>query len=302
MRHLTQPEWSQGPPKGPSSRASSVRADGSPKSASSKRASVDGIPETSCEQHSSSGQDESNSSVNPKSKNSSEKSKKSPVSSVKNGFENRSRDSLELDSDYLNANLKKKRETNGKFGVIGVSELERLYRSASDLNFSAIRKPRSNSVEVELGSTVSSSVTTSTLGSVYSSNLNFPPRVTTPNKDSKVTDEPTHSKSACSTSSSFSSRRSSRSAVSAESDGSKNSISNRHRILSAHSSPITALGVSVSGLTIVSAEEGYPVGKVTAQSNLNLPAGMATTKALLYHRTCKPDFLCSWPSLNSYLK
>ena len=23
---------------------------------------------------------------------------------------------------------------------------------------------------------------------------------------------------------------------------------------------------------------------------------------LLYHRTCKPDFLCSWPSLNSYLK
>ena len=23
---------------------------------------------------------------------------------------------------------------------------------------------------------------------------------------------------------------------------------------------------------------------------------------LLYHRTCKRDFLCSWPSLNSYLK
>ena len=23
---------------------------------------------------------------------------------------------------------------------------------------------------------------------------------------------------------------------------------------------------------------------------------------LLYHRTCKPDFLCSWPSLNSHLK
>ena len=25
-------------------------------------------------------------------------------------------------------------------------------------------------------------------------------------------------------------------------------------------------------------------------------------QGLLYHRTCKPDFLCSWPSLNSYLK
>ena len=26
------------------------------------------------------------------------------------------------------------------------------------------------------------------------------------------------------------------------------------------------------------------------------------TQGLLYHRTCKPDFLCSWLSLNSYLK
>ena len=25
-------------------------------------------------------------------------------------------------------------------------------------------------------------------------------------------------------------------------------------------------------------------------------------QGLLYHRTCKSDFLCSWPSLNSYLK
>ena len=27
-----------------------------------------------------------------------------------------------------------------------------------------------------------------------------------------------------------------------------------------------------------------------------------TLQGLLFHRTCKPDFLCSWPSLNSYLK
>ena len=26
------------------------------------------------------------------------------------------------------------------------------------------------------------------------------------------------------------------------------------------------------------------------------------SQVLLYHRTCKRDFLCSWPSLNSYLK
>ena len=26
------------------------------------------------------------------------------------------------------------------------------------------------------------------------------------------------------------------------------------------------------------------------------------SQGLLYHRTCRSDFLCSWPSLNSYLK
>ena len=29
---------------------------------------------------------------------------------------------------------------------------------------------------------------------------------------------------------------------------------------------------------------------------------IALCQGLLYHRTCKRDFLCSWPSLNSYLK
>ena len=46
-------------------------------------------------------------------------------------------------------------------------------------------------------------------------------------------------------------------------------------------------------------------------SNLNLSKfntfkyGILYTRlsqGLLYHRTCKRDFLCSWPSLNSYLK
>ena len=29
---------------------------------------------------------------------------------------------------------------------------------------------------------------------------------------------------------------------------------------------------------------------------------MGLLQGLLYYRTCKRDFLCSWPSLNSYLK
>ena len=45
----------------------------------------------------------------------------------------------------------------------------------------------------------------------------------------------------------------------------------------------------------------------TCQSNtLQWPKRMTTFiwvgQGLLYHRTCKRDFLCSWPSLNSYLK
>ena len=37
---------------------------------------------------------------------------------------------------------------------------------------------------------------------------------------------------------------------------------------------------------------------------LNLPISkiIHIYQGLLYHRTCKPDFLCSWPSLNSYLE
>ena len=29
---------------------------------------------------------------------------------------------------------------------------------------------------------------------------------------------------------------------------------------------------------------------------------LSSGQGLLYHRTCKPDFLCSWPSINSYLE
>ena len=29
---------------------------------------------------------------------------------------------------------------------------------------------------------------------------------------------------------------------------------------------------------------------------------LTLNQELLNHRKCKPDFLCSWPSLNSYLK
>ena len=32
------------------------------------------------------------------------------------------------------------------------------------------------------------------------------------------------------------------------------------------------------------------------------PSRFTRYQGLLYYRTCKPDFLCRWPSLNSYLK
>ena len=34
----------------------------------------------------------------------------------------------------------------------------------------------------------------------------------------------------------------------------------------------------------------------------NIYASKYINQGLLYHRTCKRDLLCSWPSLNSYLK
>ena len=40
-------------------------------------------------------------------------------------------------------------------------------------------------------------------------------------------------------------------------------------------------------------------------ANINLPDNIYFfyfDQRLLYHRTCKPEFLCSWPSLNSGLR
>ena len=44
--------------------------------------------------------------------------------------------------------------------------------------------------------------------------------------------------------------------------------------------------------------------KINIKYSLELMSNriMRLNLGLLYHRTCKPDFLCSWPSLNSYLK
>ena len=59
---------------------------------------------------------------------------------------------------------------------------------------------------------------------------------------------------------------------------------------------------------------GYGSGDGTPEEHLTEEAGtnhlgsgalssvLWRAQGLLYHRTCKPDFLCSWPSLNSYLK
>ena len=38
------------------------------------------------------------------------------------------------------------------------------------------------------------------------------------------------------------------------------------------------------------------------KNSLSISHSLSFAQELLYHRTCKPDFLCSWSSLNSYLK
>ena len=50
---------------------------------------------------------------------------------------------------------------------------------------------------------------------------------------------------------------------------------------------------------------GEEAGRVVRQSEVLVPGDrrlVSGRQGLLYHRTCKRDFLCSWPSLNSYLK
>ena len=44
----------------------------------------------------------------------------------------------------------------------------------------------------------------------------------------------------------------------------------------------------------------YPTNRSTQL--LKYHSIITLLQGLLYHRTCKRDFLCSWPSLNSYLK
>ena len=45
------------------------------------------------------------------------------------------------------------------------------------------------------------------------------------------------------------------------------------------------------------------LSKIIPQRNdeKQCPVNKGLTQGLLYHRTCKRDFLCSWPSLDSYL-
>ena len=41
---------------------------------------------------------------------------------------------------------------------------------------------------------------------------------------------------------------------------------------------------------------------IQLDKNKEIEIEVTSGQGLLYHRTCKRDFLCSWPSLNFYLK
>ena len=66
-----------------------------------------------------------------------------------------------------------------------------------------------------------------------------------------------------------------------------------HALLTHPSSPLVVFGLSVAMVA------AYPA---SASWNPARYAHFISCQGLLYHRTCKKDFLCSWPLLNSYLK
>ena len=61
-------------------------------------------------------------------------------------------------------------------------------------------------------------------------------------------------------------------------------------------SKVTHLYIYIIDIFLTSTVKLHKLQSVVNHTHITLNQG------LLYHRTCKPDFLCSWPSLNSYLK
>ena len=186
-----------------------------------------------------------------------------------------------LDSDYLNQNARN-RVCKGKYGVIGVSELERLYRNTPALNLGNF-KENSDSIDVEMGSLHSKSSSlqygsSAAIGSINSiifgsDQNNDASAAKTCNKKkhsgvrSKEVEEEISLKSSRSGSSSraLSDNSSLKQALVSSNDSVKSSERSlrRHAILSLHTAPISTLAVSGTGGVIVSGEEGHPIGQVS---------------------------------------
>ena len=59
---------------------------------------------------------------------------------------------------------------------------------------------------------------------------------------------------------------------------------------------------ATDGKTLRGRTPWCPPAPPSCWSSLTALLEVRRNQGLLYHRMCKPDFLCSWPSLNSYLK
>ena len=167
----------------------------------------------------------------------------------------------ELDSEYLHNNLMKRNKT-GQYGVLGVKELDRLYRAVPELDFSGLLM--TDSVKGTVGSRGSSIHNNQSNGGDSVNSHLFGSET-----HSKARSEETRKTSNGSKSSSpgeKSTRSSSVMLSNKSSVSSAEGLLSNHSILSGHTSTIACMALSKSGDVLVSGEQGQPTGKVLSHN------------------------------------
>lgn len=167
----------------------------------------------------------------------------------------------ELDSGYLKKSLRQ-RARNGQYAVVGVKDLERLYKAVPELDFSCLRKADS-SVKATVGSQ-----SVSQCGSNDTNDISVRNRVreSRNNISSSIDKEKVQSikdsaENVASVDFPESSRMSTHSISSVI-------IYGHHSIISGHNAVVVCLAASASGAFLVSAEEGQPIGRVSDGASL----------------------------------